>query len=41
MKKIPEVKREFECPVCKMKWKGVMYYSCPKSECPIQKKVTY
>lgn len=26
MKKIPEVKREFECPVCKMKWKGAMYY---------------
>lgn len=28
------------CPTCRIEWSGVMLYSCPNRECPIQPKVT-
>lgn len=30
-----------ECPNCGMKFKGAMYYSCPKDPCPVQPKVRF
>ena len=29
------------CPKCGVVWKGVMGYSCPLTDCPVQPKITY
>lgn len=28
------------CKVCGLEWKGVMGYSCPNMNCPVQPKIT-
>ena len=34
------LEKSVACPKCKIEWKGIMLYCCPRNDCPIQPKIT-